>query len=345
MAQQVLAYCLRNMSDMPIGDKETAVSALAQPQDTSTKSLEVPEVLLHLVGPDEPGNEVSVPDEDYIVGGTGLVKALQYCLVEKAKDAQLEEATLAPHGKDLAKKGKVKEMSKGLLDSARQMRARLQPQLVKEAACGDEMSYRRLQFLDSTLSGMILRFEDEYPETRLSTPVSTIMSSVGSLGSQDSTQLERMDDAKGGLSALTAPDDDRTVVKQLGRTTSEVSLASKVLSQEEGRLHRLSSNIRRDILAASPSRRASTPPAASDEDNLTKKGPPPEDSYFRDLRQRIEGMSGQELKDLVDSAGFDGALEHVGANVEDLRALHEADPIAWEQFKESQLMARMNLKT
>merc|ERR1712093_575905 len=65
------------------------------------------------------------------------------------------------------KGGKAKDMSKNLLGSARKIRARLQPALVKESRSVDQNNYRRLQFLDQTLEGMIKRFEDEYPETRL----------------------------------------------------------------------------------------------------------------------------------------------------------------------------------
>ncbi len=43
-------------------------------------------------------------------------------------------------------KGKAREMSKNLLNSARKIRARLQPALIKEAKTGNDMSYRECKY-------------------------------------------------------------------------------------------------------------------------------------------------------------------------------------------------------
>lgn len=61
------------------------------------------------------------------------------------------------------------------------------------------------------------------------------------------------------------------------------------------------------------------------------------------LKERLEGISGPELKTLVEHDGWDHALGKIGANLNDLRLLQEEDPQAWEQFKDSQLKARMNV--
>ena len=120
----------------------------------------VPDALVHLVGTKDDeitldDNGDTAPDEDYIVGGNGLVKALQYFLSEEALDLRrgsfAASGTTTPMerqqqvGHEIRRKGKAKEVSKELLDSARKLRARLQPALVKVFANGDEIVYSELR--------------------------------------------------------------------------------------------------------------------------------------------------------------------------------------------------------
>ena len=99
LAKQVVAYSLRNMEQFAIAEATgiatsataNATSALTGPYggEEGVKEITVPDVLMHLVGHVE-GNsknhddDAPAPDDDYIVGGTGVVKALQYVLGEKA---------------------------------------------------------------------------------------------------------------------------------------------------------------------------------------------------------------------------------------------------------------------
>lgn len=157
MAKQIVAYSLRNLERTPLTDPALknrtsgAVNTLA-----AEKEVAVPDVLMHLVGhvdgvSENHDSDDPAPDEDYIVGGTGVVKALDVCL-SRATDAQKTfpganaggSGTVTPKQAsdvDNTSRGRAKEMSKDLLGSARKIRARLLPALVNEAKCGDEMSY------------------------------------------------------------------------------------------------------------------------------------------------------------------------------------------------------------
>jgi hypothetical protein len=158
LAKQVVAYCLRNVEYIYPSIESTADSESAPDMAThEIKGIDVPEVLLHLVGNDEGLhclNDVGpAPDKDYIVGGTGVVKALSYCLSEKAAD--LRRGSMTPSGTVTPKDHvhppdigatRAKNMSKNLLESARKIRARLQPIMVREAKGSDDMAYRKLKF-------------------------------------------------------------------------------------------------------------------------------------------------------------------------------------------------------
>jgi Ran GTPase-activating protein (RanGAP) involved in mRNA processing and transport len=162
LAKQVVAYSLRNLERLPLAEtSDSAIAAMADPHGGETQ-VTVPDVLLHLVGhmddyPNNHDNDEPAPDDDYIVGGTGVVKALDICL-NRAADGRrgsrdgspFQSGTATPRkvlqGNEVTK-GKAKEMSKNLLDSARKIRARLQPALVKEAKSGDEMNYSKWDIL------------------------------------------------------------------------------------------------------------------------------------------------------------------------------------------------------
>ena len=161
MAKQIVAYSLRNLEGTPLTDpilKNRAVAAVDTP--AAEKEVIVPDVLMHLVGhvdgvSENHDNDEPAPDEDYIVGGTGVVRALDVCL-SRATDVQKSfpgvtaggSGTVTPKQAlqgDNMSRGKAKEMSKDLLGSARKIRARLLPALVKEAKCGDSMNFSELK--------------------------------------------------------------------------------------------------------------------------------------------------------------------------------------------------------
>ncbi|CAK4032014.1 Hypothetical predicted protein [Lecanosticta acicola] len=368
LAKQMVAYSLRNMDRFAIAEETgngnsataDAAASLAQPHggEQQLKEITVPDVLMHLVGhvegnPDNHDNDPPAPDDDYIVGGTGVVKALQYVLGEKADDLRRSSipnpptlsGAMSPRerpsssaGFDAEQQVKAKKMSKNLLDSARKIRARLQPALAKEARGGDEMALRRLVFLDQTLQSMIQRFEEEYPETRLAPPSPKALS-LASSGTEHSIPLT----INTAATELTNKSDDEDEYEEDGKShpafsrhNSDVSLASRALGIEEGHLHRLGQRMRREVV--------DSPATAFAPDDETPPWKEIEAKRLAILQEQFDSISGQELKTLVEEGGWDAALRKVDANMEDLIALQEQDPHAWNAFLESQMKARMNLR-
>ena len=158
LAKQVVAYSLRNMERGPVAEAyAAAVAPTIEPQVVGEKQVAVPDILLHLVGhmdgiAENHDDDEPAPDDDYIVGGTGVVKALGVCLGNRSTDYRRPSRDLSSAGsgsvtpRQVLKgadvtKGKAKEMSKDLLGSARRIRARLQPALVRELRAGNDMGY------------------------------------------------------------------------------------------------------------------------------------------------------------------------------------------------------------
>ncbi|TKA80752.1 hypothetical protein B0A55_02698 [Friedmanniomyces simplex] len=373
LAKQVVAYSLRNMEQFAIAEATghaipNATAKLTGPHggERKVKEITVPDVLMHLVGHVDGSSENHdgddpAPDEDYIVGGTGVVKALQYVLGEKAEDLRRSSVPSTPISGAMTpregrpgssagfppteeQRGKAKKMSINLLESARKIRTRLQPALIKEATAGDELSYRRLLFLDQTLQSITERFVEEYPETRLYPPGSSsaLGAPSGNSKASSTTESDRKTDLSLETTQLTdltsnASDDedyDHAAIHpaangKIPRHGSEVSLASRALSLEEGRLHRLGQHLRREVIDS---------PTA-----LT--APAPETERIKKLGEKLEAISGAELRDVVQGeGGWESVLRRVGGNYDDLRALQEQDPEGFRQFEESQRLARMNMR-
>ncbi|KAF2484059.1 hypothetical protein BDY17DRAFT_248225 [Neohortaea acidophila] len=367
LAKQVVAYSLRNMETFAISEVTGAAPSMANATAALTaqhggekgvKEFAVPDVLMSLVGhvdgvPENHDHDDPAPDEDYIVGGTGVVKALQYVLGGERMTSTMSPTTTGANtptrptsSGGLVEPGKAKKMSKNLLSSARKIRDRLQPALMKESAAGgDEVQYRRLMFLDQTLQNIIERFEEEYPETRLAPPspkpaasvrssytdqstasasATTQATDVGTTGSEDDEEV------------LSGGDDedrfDNTHLHHTSRQNSEVNIISRQQTREEGHLHRLGQKLRRDVLE--------TPTSIDFQDVPWRRRE--EDERFRKVAEKIEDLDGRELRHLVTTNGWDEAIKKLGANVGDLRHLQEEDPEAWELFKEAQEKAILN---
>ena len=151
LAKQVLAYSLRNMEQNP-----ELASTLTAGEAHVDNSIAVPDILYHLVGHVDGGAEnhdddPPAPDADYIVGGTGVVKALGVCLTNLTADNHRVSRDVTPGTSGTATpdtaKGKAKDMSKNLLDSARKIRSRLQPALAREIREGNEIAFSESSIL------------------------------------------------------------------------------------------------------------------------------------------------------------------------------------------------------
>jgi hypothetical protein len=147
LASQIVAYSLHNL------ERGELVALSPAPEGAAGEDkydVPVPEILAHIVGGNANEEDAQlVPDEDYVIGGTGVVKALGICLgnAESAMDGLESRPTSgastpvrrfsqAPVGK------RPRDMSKNLLESARKIRVRLQPALVREDRAGNDLNYR-----------------------------------------------------------------------------------------------------------------------------------------------------------------------------------------------------------
>ncbi|KAI6782027.1 HMG2-induced ER-remodeling protein-like protein [Emericellopsis cladophorae] len=343
MAKQVVAYCLRNMERIHDPDIGAAVSAALGEAQTEngakTKSPPgYPDVLAHLVGHDVldsenmDTDEEPAPDEDYVIGGTGVVKALTCCLKNRGDDSRRPsgEFTRDANGDNAATKlataGKAKDMSKHLLAGARKIRLRIQPALVKARTNpADEVNLRKLIFLDDTLKGIIKRFEDEYPDTR-----------EGGVPGTDTPppQLHvRMEDL-----STTPPGDDTTAISD-GEDDSKIrpakalsrssSVLSKLLAEEEGRVHRAGHRFRSGFFTK------------EQVDLLTTIDDIGSDPKHVQLLTGLADDIGGELLEAVKEKGPTRVFKEDREMV--LRCMKEADPEHYDRFVESQKTARANI--
>lgn len=355
LAKQVVAYCLRNIESL------NEVPEL----QSAPKQVELPHILMHLVGPDDTycpdaDSASPAPDEDYIVGGTGIAKALSYCLSHKATDLRRvsmpSSGTSTPRSRaqDPEEPSKARAMSKNLLDTARNTRARIQPALAREAKGGNDVAYRefrqicivekhatnvdigRLLFLDQTLEGMIQRFEDEYPETRLHP--SDTASSHSSVPSS-SPPISTVPTLDNSITDITNPESDEDEPLTIrSRHNSDVSLASRHMSLEEGRLHRFGHRVRTGLL--NPSR-----PTSSHEEQALISGTMDDHGlpeHLLSLREYFCNYSGEGLRHMVEGKGWEKAFDSVVENAEELKALEREDPAQFKIFRESQIAALKN---
>ncbi|CAG8907963.1 unnamed protein product [Penicillium egyptiacum] len=348
LGSQIVAYSLRNLEG----------GAIAEELSDSTSPLEdipVPDILQHIVGhsgiSEEPHDDEdeAAPDEDYVIGGTGVVKALGVCLgnLDQHGLDVLGEQSLPASGTTTPGRRKSRgvptkrprDMSKNLLESARNIRVRIQSALIREDRAGNDANYRRLQFLDMTLHGMIQRFEDEYPETRIipqlppAVPVPDTVSqhsgdddgsgSIAAGGNMNSGQL----DETGG----DEEDTDQYAVR-LSRTSSMTSLHSRAMTSQEGHIHRIGQNLRRDFL------KPSLVPGDRDEDVDYDDG----SSHIAALRKKLDLLHDEQSLSQFDDFDADMAFNHLGTTVDELYAVQQQDAEGFERFKQSQIAAQIN---
>lgn len=345
IASQVVAYSLRNMERSALN--EVNVNPANMP------GKDAPEVLLDIVGhmegyAENHDNDEPAPDDDYVIASTGIVKALGVCLSEKDGGSRAQSRNISPtasgavtprqglHQSDAHKK--PRDVSLELCESARKIRMRLRPALVREDRAGNDAEYRRchqpnfialannstgrLFFLDQTLQNMIQRFEDEYPETKIpSLPSSTPPQTSTSLSSSmaDTSQLSASLESN-GLYKVPSPEDDafepdpsdeRYAIK-LNRTPSNTSLASRAFTEEEGRMHRFGQSMRREVLK---------PTGTDDYEHGTSIDDTPEPAYIAALRARLETFRGEEIRQKVEQEGVDNVIRRLGINAQELMML------------------------
>ncbi|GKZ23653.1 hypothetical protein AbraIFM66951_010075 [Aspergillus brasiliensis] len=344
LASQIVAYSLKNLEQGAIA------AGFSDPTDPAVRSaVHVPEILQHIVGHGT-GDEVEeddepAPDEDYVIGGTGVVKALGVCLGNVDRHMPGDQSgppsgtTTPRHRKSRSYATKrPRDMSKNLLESARNIRTRIQSALVREDKAGNDINYRRLQFLDFTLQRMIQRFEDEYPETRI------IPQSIPSYAIQDTSSQGSNDDGWNGpvsdsnqLNGTCADaeavvdDEEEQYAVRLSRSSSITSLHSRAMTSEEGHVHRLGQNIRRDFLQPSFDQ--------ADDDMSAFSF---DESHMAALRDKLDRLQEEQTHAPFESVDADKALGDLGTTVEELWAARKNDAETFERFRQSQIAAQFN---
>ena len=91
--------------------------------------------------------------------------------------------------------------------------------------------------------------------------------------------------------------DDDAVKPSMSRHNSDASLASRALTLEEGRLHRLGHHLRREIVESSPVTSSS---AIASEDDERPPRPAAGQQRLAILKERLESTPGNELGPLVE---------------------------------------------
>ncbi|KAH6627124.1 hypothetical protein B0J18DRAFT_364786 [Chaetomium sp. MPI-SDFR-AT-0129] len=383
LAKQVVAYCLRNV------EVATATAAEAQAEVLAKSEPKYPDALQRLVGHDvleSTGLDADVdaaPDEDYMIGGTGVVRALACCLKNRGDESRrqsgefirdVENGVVTPQpARAVPSGGKAKETSKHLLLSARKIRLRLQPAIDKaRATSSDTHTYHRLMFLSNTLNNIIKRFEDEFPDTRVTDATDSAID-LPDNPNDDNNSTKSTSSSNADPKIITSTlhitnptaDDDAdpaspTAIKSpaLSRSNSLLSLSSKALADEEGRVLRAGHKFRVGVVAdQSPTTSSSTNGSGSSSNPANPHSDPDlraehyalltsgvemvgnDPKHVRILHEMLEEC-GEELKK---EAEVKGVVEVFTTRREEvLRRLREVDPVYWERFVESQEMARAN---
>jgi len=158
LASQVIAYTLKNMEHGALKELEGISPSKGAPKK------DAPEILLHIVGhmdgyQDNHDADDPAPDDDYLMGGNAIVKALGVCLGSADDKSRAASRNISPIrtpsgsgaatprlstiGRKPVSDKKPRDMSKQLLESARKIRMRLKPALVREDRAGNDFNYRK----------------------------------------------------------------------------------------------------------------------------------------------------------------------------------------------------------
>lgn len=184
---------------------------------------------------------------------------------------------------------------------------------------------------------MIQRFENEYPETRLTSslqstagqPALLANSSFSNVLHHHSPAEPRIDTTPETVDAGVESESEETIRIPIQRHGSDVSLASRQ-AQEEGRVHKFGQRMRRDIFR----------PETLDYAHGTT-GQEFEASHIKALRSRLEDLKGEEIRHKLYTLGPDAVFDAIGATAEELRALEKDDP---EEFTRALLATQSNIE-
>jgi hypothetical protein len=184
---------------------------------------------------------------------------------------------------------------------------------------------------------MIQRFEDEYPETRIIQPQPINLNqetSSQNSGDDDHLASSFTNAQSTGINnhdndiAVDDEEGDHYAIR-LSRASSITSLHSRAMTSEEGHVHRLGQNIRRDFLH---------PLDQNQGDSMNTV----DESHIAALRERLDRLHEAQTRSHFESVGADKAFHELGSTVEELWAIQKQDSEAFERFKQSQIAAQIN---
>lgn len=180
---------------------------------------------------------------------------------------------------------------------------------------------------------MIQRFEDEYPETRIA-PVTVPETSSQNSGDDGSNLGAPCLNLPNGnnVDNETAIDDEDTdnYGIRLSRSSSVTSLHARAMTSEEGHVHRLGQNLRRDFLGPSIDQ--------TDDDDSSNL----DYSYINALREKLDRLYEEQEQEQERSRLADKTFEELGSTVEDLWTTRRQDTETYNKFKQSQIAAQIN---
>lgn len=187
---------------------------------------------------------------------------------------------------------------------------------------------------------MIQRFEDEYPETRIPYSDTASNHSVSSILSS-SPPASTVPTLSNSFTFGGESDEDEPHLLR-SRHNSDVSLASRNMALEEGRLHRFGHRVRTNMLNSSTSSlvNPSTPENTNDAIIATDEKL---SEHLVVMREYFSNLSGEEVQQMMEGVGWDQAFEKLVQNVRELRELEQQeDPVSFRRFMDSQIAALRN---
>lgn len=192
-----------------------------------------------------------------------------------------------------------------------------------------DTSIARLVFLNQTIEGIIQRFEDEFPDTRIDAQAAA----------PDQVKAPAPDNnasvSSGEVEAVFASDNEEleTELKSpmRSRSNSIISSTSKALAEEEGRALRVGHKFRRGFLRPAHYDLLTSSVANETEQTL--------------LIQNVLDDLGPAGEDLRRKAAEQGAIAMFHEDKDEVfRRLRDLDPVYWDRFIEAQEKARANVQ-
>jgi len=206
------------------------------------------------------------------------------------------------------------------------------------------------------LDGMIGRFEQEFPETRLAQPQVPPAAPITPLDQEpiDISTSPARSRASSNLSTTTAGLSPTELASSLSsltttslpayepaptsplhassRRASGTSLHARALGNEEASFLRLGQRFRRELMP---------PKGTQDYLHGTSTQDPPEAEHLAALRVRLEELGGDVLRERVLLLGLEGALKEWAESADGLRRLEQEDPVEFRRFRDMQVRAQL----